>query len=144
MNDRLDTSAGGFGLLAFGSSGRWDISVVESSDREEWLLEIDGPQIYLIFQLRDLAVVGKALRFLQAGPGTSSPQGEDVARLTLGRFGTDSVTLVWDNEDFPRFFLVIGSEAKAVLHLSFQDNDIAMFIDALQQVVAELPTDEAE
>jgi hypothetical protein len=45
------------GLLANGSSGGWDIAVDESRDGRELTLELDGPQFYLAFQLRDAAVI---------------------------------------------------------------------------------------
>jgi len=57
LNGKNSDSTERWGLLANGSSGRWDISVDESLDREEWSVEIDGPQTYLTFQLEDLNVV---------------------------------------------------------------------------------------
>src|SRR5205085_10299381 len=58
----------GLGLLANGSSRRWDVAVDESLDRDEWSFEIEGPQTYLVFQLQDLNVIPAALAFLRAGP----------------------------------------------------------------------------
>src|SRR5437899_2744265 len=99
MNRELDTSGEEFGLAAYGSSGRWAVAVHESLARDEWSVEIEGPQTYLDFQLRDLAVVSEALRFLRAGPrgGRHGKATEDDA-LVLGRFNSASVSLVWDDE----------------------------------------------
>jgi hypothetical protein len=132
----------GFGLLANGSSRCWDIAVDESVDGEEWSLEIDGPQIYLVFQLRDLKVLQEALHFLRAGirsAKTPSRQTGEEAEITLGRFGSAAVSLIWDNEDFPRCFLVIGPRARATLRLSLEAEDIQMLLEALRQVVQDLP-----
>src|SRR5262245_16847647 len=107
MDHKHDQPTDGFGLLANGSSGGWSITVDESLDRDEWSLEIDGPQVYFVIQLEDLAVLRKALRFLEAE--VQSPQGRpargspvDGDALVLGRFGPASVSLVRDNEGFPR------------------------------------------
>jgi myo-inositol catabolism protein IolC len=58
--------------------------------------------------------------------------------LTLGRFGHASVSLVWDTEDFIRCFLVIGPKAKSTLRFSFQEEDIKMLVEALQEVSEDL------
>jgi hypothetical protein len=143
MSKQLDRPAQGWGLLANGSSGRWDIAVDEALDREEWTLEIDGPQTYLRFQPVDLNVVQAALRFLESGaPLNQSPdphdKGKSESALTIGRFGPASVSLRWDNEDLPRVFLVISAEANAILHMSLAGEDIAAFIAALRQVVEDI------
>ncbi len=68
MNIGHDQSTNGFGLLANGSSGPWNIAIDESLDGGEYTLEIDGPTVYLIFRLEDLAKPRQALRFLQSAP----------------------------------------------------------------------------
>src|SRR5438067_1519342 len=128
--------AEGLGLLANGSSRRWDVAVDEALDRNAWSLEIEGPQTYLVFQLQDLKVLPAALGFLQSGPrpirGRDWHGGE--SSLTLGRFGSASVSLVWDNEDFLRCFILVGPKARSTLRLSLEAEDIPMLIEALQQV----------
>jgi hypothetical protein len=144
MNDKLVHSAEGFGLLANGTSRRWDIAVEEALDREEWSLELEGPQVYLVFQLQDLHVIPAALGFLQSGAKTSRPAaGSQGSRsepeLNLGKFGSASVSLAWDNEDVLRCFLIIGPRARATLRLTFEAEDVPMLIEALRQVVEDLP-----
>jgi hypothetical protein len=131
------------GLLANGTSARWDVSVDEYFDRAEWLLEIEGPQTYLVFQLRELSAVREALDFLRSAPlhtsgnnGRASSAAEGA--LILGRFGSASVSLVWDNENFPRCFLVIGPKARSTFRLSLDAEDIQMLAQALEQVVEDL------
>src|SRR3954453_17563537 len=127
MNDKTDQPAEGLGLLAHGSSRRWDITVDQSLDRDEWSLEIDGPQTYLVFQLRDLRVIPEALRFLRSGPPSNRAKGHrhsgGESALHLGRFGSTSVSLLWDNEDFVRCFIVVGPKARSTLRLSLEAKD---------------------
>ena len=144
MNQKDEKPTGGVGLLANGSSGRWSIAVDEAVDRDEWSLEIDGPEVYLAFQLADLTIPLKALHFLEVevqGQGAREVRGRQVGEdaLTLGHFGAASVSLVRDNEDFARCFLVIGPRARSTLRLSLDEEDIRRFTDALRQVVADLP-----
>src|SRR5438093_1557149 len=110
MNQQHDQSTNGWGLLANGASSRWTIDVDEALDRDEWELEIKGPQVCLLFQLDNLSIPREALRFLQSElelHRTHQPRtafsGEDT--LILGHFGDASVSIVRDNEDFPRCFL---------------------------------------
>src|SRR5262245_48283667 len=139
MNRELSQVDEGLGLLANGSSGLWDVSVDESLDGRDWFLEIDGPQTYLIFQLRDLAVIPKALRLLRSWPGSNTTKGQHDAEgdntLPLGWFGSFAVSLLWDNEDFPRCFIIVGPQARSTLCLSLEAEDIRMVSDALEQVL---------
>src|SRR5437660_8204925 len=106
MGQRVEKSAGGYGLVANGSSPRWDVAIDEVLDREnEWSAEIEGPNVYLVLRLHDLRVISEAIRFLnlqQPGGGGALP---------LGKFGAAAVSLEWDNEPPPRCFLVIGPRA---------------------------------
>jgi hypothetical protein len=138
-----------WGLLAYGSSRRWDIAVDESLDGDAWTLEIDGPQVYLALQLPDLKVIPAALHFLQSGPRSNQTRelGNDRhqdAALTLGWFASAPVALVWDNEDFLRCFIVIGPQSQSTLRLSLDAEDIQMLTDALRQVAEDLPHNSGE
>src|SRR5262245_65663041 len=103
MNRGFDQPTKTFGLVANGSSGRWDVEVDEAPGGGEWVLEIDGPQAYLVFQLQNLSVIPEALRFLRSGLSQDStenrPGGKTEGTLALGRFGPAAVSLAWDNED---------------------------------------------
>lgn len=128
------------GLMAVGLSGRWSLVVDEAIDREEWFLQIDWPGGYLYFELPDLSVIPQLLRFLESGFASrnDAPRtGQDS--LSLGRFGIESVSLRWDNEDAPRCFLVIGASTSSTLHLNLYAEDIEMLIVALRQLVDDLP-----
>ncbi len=41
-----------FGLLANGSCENWEVSVDEFLTRDEWIVELEGPQVCLNFQLK--------------------------------------------------------------------------------------------
>ncbi len=144
MQEQPDRAVQRWGLLAKGSSQRWDVDVNESHDGEEWELEIDGPHAYLRFQVRDLNAVVSALHFLQCEghPGRALGPGEaqdEEGALALGWFGGAPVSLLWDNEDFPRCFLVVAPETGGSLRLSLDAEDVRMLVRALRDVVDDLP-----
>src|SRR3954468_5639347 len=91
-DEKFDPPAERLELLANGSSRRWDVAGDESLDRDEWSLEMEGPQTYLVFRLQDLSVIPAALAFLRSGPRPSQvPDGHSSdSPLTLGRFGSAS------------------------------------------------------
>ncbi len=137
--------AGGFGLLANGSSRLWDIAVDESLEREgEWSIELDGKTNYLIFQLRDLHAIAEAIDYLQRGlsePETSNQQRrtESAYHLILGKFGTYAVWLEWDDELPLRLFLIVGPNARPTMRLTLQREDAETLLEALRQVADDLP-----
>ncbi len=103
-------------------------------------MQLDGGTIYLVIQLDDLAIIPTALEFLQA-KNAQHPWAESTHTLTLGKFGSGSVELRWDDETPNRCFLVIGSggNRKCILFLILWPEDIEMLKEAFQQVVADLP-----
>ncbi len=143
MKPKNGQPAAGLGLVANGSSRKWDVAVDETPDGNEWSLEIDGPQTYLSFQLRGPKVVAEARRFLQSPPGSGDTgrEGGEAAELLLGQFDSTSVSLVWDNEGFSRCFLVIGPKAASVLRLCLDAEDVQMLIEALNQVMEDMPSE---
>ncbi len=134
-----------FGLLANGSSPRWDVAVDESLEQEgEWLLEIDGSTVYLVFQIHELGVIPAAIDFLQRHlsrpAGTEQPawsEQEDVS--ILGTFGHGEVSLLWDDEGVGRCFILVQPEHGGAIRLCLQRDDIEMLLQALRQVAADLP-----
>ena len=68
MKPKTDQPTGNLGMTANGSSRRWYVAVDETLDVAEWSLEIDGPQAYLVFQLRGPQVVLEAARSYDPGP----------------------------------------------------------------------------
>jgi hypothetical protein len=134
MANKVDPSAGERrGLLGLGTTRRWDVALDETLNGDSWSLEIDGPQAYLVFQLNEPSVLSAMVDYLQ------SPSGGPENGLVLGRFGASSVSLIWDDEESPRCFLIVGPESGATLRLTFDGDDVRMLVEALHQLVADLP-----
>jgi hypothetical protein len=133
MGQQTERLAGSYGLLANGTSRRWDVAIDEALDREgEWAAELEGPNVYLVLRLRDLQVITEAIRFLEESP-------EEGGTLSLGKFGASAASLEWDNEPPLRCFLAIGPKAKSTLRLCLDGEDVRMLREALRQVAADLP-----
>ncbi|MFO0965745.1 MAG: hypothetical protein U0793_09210 [Gemmataceae bacterium] len=119
----------------------WDVAVTPAPGAGAWCVEIEGPQAYLVFETRDLAVLSSAQRFFQSGVDGTWKKTRDALPpegLHLGAFGHAAVALIWDDEDFPRSFLIIGPRARSTLRLTFEADDIRMLSAALQQAVNDL------
>jgi len=129
-----------FGLLANGTSRLWSISIDESLEgKNEWFAEIEGPQTYLVFQLNDLKTIGQITTFLEQRLGTTATQRRNDM-LKIGSFGKTAVSVLWDNEEVPRCFIVIGSPtAISTVRISLLAEDIQMFLQALHQASQDLP-----
>lgn len=129
-----------FGLLANGSTRCWDVAVEATVEGDEWCLEIDGPQTYLVFQLEELKVVEKALRYLELGPRSNRQKRarEVETGFVLGRFGSATVTLFRDNETISRCFIIVGPKGRSTLRLTFEGADLEMLIEAMRQVVQDM------
>jgi hypothetical protein len=141
MKPKTDQPTGNLGMTANGSSRRWYVAVDETLDVAEWSLEIDGPQAYLVFQLRGPQVVLEAARFLRSGPASHRKDGRrgETGELLLGRFGSASVSLVWDDEGSGRCFLVVGPKARSTLRLTLEADDVRRIREALVQVLEDMP-----
>jgi hypothetical protein len=89
-----------------------------------------------VFQLGDPGVLRRALEFLRGhrrGPvqaASRRERGDDD--LVLGRFGASPVSLIWDDEDFARCFLVVGPQARSTMRVSLYGEDIDQLIQALE------------
>ncbi len=141
VNKSEQAAAERFGLVGLGVTRRWDVALDEALDGEGWALEIDGPQAYLVFQVQDLSVLPAALNYLQSASSARKPA-DEAGRddgLVIGRFGSSPVSLMWDDEEPPRCFLIVGPETHCTLRLSFDGEDIRMLVAALQQIAAEIP-----
>jgi hypothetical protein len=140
MEHGVQQSAKGYGLLASGSSRRWEVTVDESLDHEnEWSVELDGPNVYLVFQLKDLRPLVEAVEFLERGCDPKTSKAAASQAHPLGQFGSASVLLIWDNEEAPRCFLVVGPRSRSTMRLTLQADDIQALLQALREAVQDLP-----
>ena len=137
-----DEADDGLTLLANGASGPWDVSI-DSSDNETLFAHIEGPSVYLYFNIASIDIVGRTLRFLQKQPpeafrfqGKFSPRPNGT--LNVGRFGRASINLTWDDEFEDRCFLIVGVSGKKSLRFSLAGEQIKHLKSALEQVSRDL------
>jgi hypothetical protein len=124
------------GLLAVGSSGRWEIAIDETtSGPQRWFAQIEGPAVYLYFEISSLEIIDQAIEFVTAAGGDADAA--PAARgdtLALGTSKSTPVKLVRDDEFSDRYFLVIEPKDGAVVRFTVATHDLAHVIDALRQV----------
>ncbi len=143
MGSQAKHSTTGYGLLANGASGRWEVALDESLDRDnDWILEIEGPNVYLALCVDDLDLIPMALSVLQ--PALYNNERPKRAALTLGALGPAMVSLLRDDEQPLRCFLVVEPQAGSTLRLTLDAEDMRMLADALHQVSEVLPAEPQE
>ena len=126
-----------FGLLANGSTPNWEITVDESlDDPPEWLMELSGRHVEIVFWLNDVTVISQAIDFLNRGlDAVASDSLKFVeTELALGSLDGGDVTLVWEVEDSLRLNLVAKGGGEFCCRLAFDEEDVKMLRDALMQV----------
>src|SRR5438067_10170353 len=53
------------GLLANGSSGRWEVSIDETvSGTERWFAQVEGQSLWLSFEIPSPEIISKVIQFL--------------------------------------------------------------------------------
>src|SRR5438045_2974230 len=103
-------------------------------------MQIDGPQAYLGFALRDLQAVPKLHAYLRAGLHPDQGDGHrDTEGVTLGRLGSMSVSIIQDDEFATRRFIIINGKREAVMRFTLDAADVEMLVEAFRQVMEDLP-----
>ena len=136
--------AAGVTLLANGSSGQWDVDIDESAGVPvKYFAQVQGPAIYLNFEVASLQIVSTALDFLKrssctprSSNGAATPVG--IKPLRIGTFGRTPVNLIWDDEFADRCFLSVGVSGKYCLHVTLTGEQIRHLCEALRQVESDL------
>ena len=121
---------------SFPKSGfsRWDVSLDEIPGSKDSSLLIDCAAFYVCFRVTDLSSIGKAAELLENEFVLKRTRGSDVE---LGLMGNLPVTLVQDREDFPRCFLIAGTDENGVLRIPIVGNDLKELSDALSELSEE-------
>src|SRR5947209_15534860 len=90
------------GLLANGSSGRWEVDVDETTKGpDRWFVQVEGPSVYFSFEIFSPEVISEALDFLGEH---SSPKGAQArlpaknGSLVVGKHRRTPVILIRDDE----------------------------------------------
>jgi hypothetical protein len=140
MNNNQAQTVKEWGLLANGSSGRWFIDVDESDAGDEWNMQIDGPTIYVRFPLPDLQVVPNLLAYLRAGLNAGHANDpRSSTEFPLTKLGSLSASITQDDEFTTRWFIIINGKSDAVVRLTLDAADVEMLVEALRQVIEDLP-----
>src|SRR4029077_1897334 len=104
---------------------------------QEWEVEIEGPNFYITFPLKKLEILRDTLDYLQTRilGEKEMPHPKSIKQdgLTLGKFGASKITLIWDDEDFDRCFLIIGGTGNSTIRLSLFGNEIKELSKAFQK-----------
>ena len=126
------------GLMAIGSSGPWEIALDQtSSGRDRWFAQIEGPSVYIHFEIPALKVIAQAIRFLaetqrRVRRGATSSTGNGT--LPLGSSKAVQVSLIRDDEFTDRYFLSIESKSGTLVRFTLAGKDLMHLTDALRQL----------
>jgi hypothetical protein len=87
------------GLMASGVSGPWLVNIDEAWSGERWFAHIEGPSVYVYFEISSVDIVETALELLESGSQTAqvAPRQSDE-ELQLWTSRSHWVSLVRDNE----------------------------------------------
>jgi hypothetical protein len=124
------------GLTAYGRAGGWEVSVDEAlSGIEKRFLQIEGPSVYLYFEIPSPGILQELARFLEP---PESLEGEQRERLELGTFNGVAVDLLRDDEHADRFFFCIIAKGSGSVRITVAGDDLKALSMAVIQVRDEL------
>jgi hypothetical protein len=99
-------------LLANGSSGRWSVTLDESTEgTDEWFLQIEGPSLHLFCEVDDPHVLDNLATALNAPTKRRGP-------LVVGRVNRIPLRLQWDIEDEGTLFFTVGPASRPLVRCS--------------------------
>ena len=102
-------------------------------------MQIESPTVYLYFEIDDRKVVDDILSHDKVRRQTAKERSASKPdSVILGRFGSESVSLLWDDESNDRFFVLIGDSPEHHLRLSFTNDSYRQLIEAFNQLKDEL------
>jgi hypothetical protein len=137
-----DNASESFGLMAMGRSGRWDVDVDETTEGpQRWFMQIEGPSVYLSFEIPSPEIIPSALDFLQGSSSTSGAQegpAADSGSFVLGKGGNTPVTVLKCDECEDHFFLMMKPITSVVVRVTIAGTDLKELQEALRQVVEDL------
>jgi hypothetical protein len=128
------------GLLANGSSGQWDVAIDETtSGVERWFVQIEGPIVSFYFEITSPKVVEKMIQFFEER--TKKPHNKSTGKncsLSIGESEGSPVTLVKDDEQADRYFLLVGLENRPMARFTLAGADVVSLTSALRQAKEDL------
>jgi hypothetical protein len=125
----------GLGLAAIGSSGPWEIAVDQTTaGPDRWYAQIEGPLIYIRFEISSLQVIDQAIHFLaRTNVGKNSVAGRTERTLSLGADRSTKIELVQDDEFNDRIFLVVAPKGGLLARFTIGGDDLTRLVAALRQ-----------
>jgi hypothetical protein len=91
----------------------------------------------------DLQVIPKLHAYLRAGLHPDQGNGQRMTNgVPLGRLGSMSVSIIQGDEFATRWFIIINGKADAVVRFTLDAADVEMIVEALRQVMEDLPASE--
>jgi hypothetical protein len=119
-------------LLANGSSGRWSVTLDESTEGSEgWFLQIEGPSLLLSCEVADPDVLDNLATVLE-GP-TAKPDA-----FVIGRVDRIPLRLQFDGEHEPTILFTVGPPSRPLIRYSIHGADIQALADATRQAALDL------
>jgi hypothetical protein len=141
LHPRRSTKPDTVGLLANGCAGAWEIAIEESTTGDRWFAQIEGPSLFLHFELKSLAIIDQMIHFLGGG-STGAQQAKQTptqrSELLLGKSKATPIHLLRDDEFSDRFFMLLESRAALTIRFTVAGDDLVLLLDALHQVKDEL------
>ena len=127
-----DENVSRIGLMANGRAGGWDVSVDETtSGPDKWFLQIEGPSVYLYFEIASLGAISALLKFLESPEALPT---ERPGKIEVGTFNEIPVVLLRDDEFPDRYFFCVGREGRATLRISVVGDSLLALPTAIRQV----------
>ena len=135
-----------FGLVANAVAGSWAIDIDESIEgAERWFAQIDGPSLYVNFQIASLDIIDEIagfLRFHLCPDACNQPSKlAEAEDMLLSHFGGASVTLIWDSETNERCFIVISADSELSVRLCIDRGGVEELAKAFEEIRDELRID---
>ena len=129
------------GMIANAVSETWDVALDQTvSGIQKWFAQIEGPSVYLYFQIESPCVIRQAVTFI--GTRKLRRKIKDVptrdCELMLGKFAGVPVSIIRDDESSSRCFLSIGHSGNSFAQFKVSGIELKRFTDALAQLADEV------
>jgi hypothetical protein len=130
------------GLLAFGSSGPWEVAIDEAlAGPARHFAQIEGPSVYLYVEIPSAELVDQAIDFLTVQRDTPTKSVGTNGTMSVFKDADAHVSLVKDDEFEDRYFLVVEAESGPLVRLTVTGEDLNHLAKALRSVKEDLQDD---
>jgi hypothetical protein len=127
---------GKIGLLANGSSGRWDVAIDQTiAGKDRWFAQVEGPSICCYFEISSPRILADAIAFLDQG---NRRPARPAGSLLIGSDKHVPVSLIRDDEFADRIFLAVGPDSAPMVRYTISGADIGNIVAAMRQVQEDL------